>query len=123
MNEQDGYFADAELITIVEGPPPQFQPPREMWALSVHEKLQPSTIAYCQMRTFNGPKMLERCQNAWAEERPVMLDFPDQMGMRQQVEIIAARWNETDEGHILHLWVRRPFQSQQEDNDHDPSTF
>ncbi len=122
MSEQDDYFADAELITIVEGPPPEFQPPRETWAFSVHERPQPSTLAYCRMRTFNGPKMLERCQNAWKEDRSVKLDFPDQMGMRQQAEIIAARWNEADEGHLLHLWVRLPFQPQQKD-DNDLATF
>ncbi len=104
----DEHYADAELISIVEGPTPEFRQAMETWALSIHEDIHTDAVAYCQMRTLNGPRMLERCHNAWAQDRPVRLDFPDGMGLRQRADIIAVRWSETEEGHLLHLWVRLP---------------
>ena len=100
--------AEPELITIVEGPPPDFKPAPEAWPLSIYEDPHPSWLAMCQMRAFSGPKMVERCQRAWAEDRPVKLDFPDQTGVRQQFGVVAARWSEVPEGHVLHLWVQVP---------------
>jgi hypothetical protein len=109
VNERpDEHYTDAELISIIEGPPPQFRQPLETWAFSIHEDVHLVPAAYCQMRTLNGPHMLERCQNAWLQDRPVQLDFPDTMGLRQRADIVAARWSETEEGHLLHLWVRMP---------------
>ena len=105
----------AEVITIIEGPTPEFQQASETWALSLHEDVHTSMVAYCQMRTLSGPHMLERCQNAWAEDRAVKLDFPDKMGVRQQADIVAARWTEADEGHLLHLWLRVPLQHGEND--------
>ena len=100
--------AEPELITIVEGPPPEFQPVPDLWPLSIYEDPQPSLVAVCQMRTFSGPKMMDRCQRAWDEDRPVKLDFPDRAGARQQANIVAVRWSEVEEGHLLHLWVQIP---------------
>lgn len=101
---------EPETITIVEGPPPEFQPVPDLWPLSVYEDREPYQSAVCQMRTFNGPKMLERCQRAWSEDRPVKLDFPDGAGMRKQLSVVAARWTEVEEGHVLHLWIQLPAQ-------------
>jgi hypothetical protein len=106
--------AEPELITIVEGPPPEFRPAPDLWPLSVYEDPQPQIAAMCQMRTFNGPKMVERCRRAWSEDRPVKLDFPDEAGMRQQVKVVAVRWSEVEEGHVLHLWVQSPAQPPEE---------
>ena len=100
--------AEPELITIVEGPPPEFQPVPDGWSLSIYEDRQPYQSAVCQMRTFSGPKLLERCQRAWDESRPVKLDFPDGTGLRRQINVVAARWTEVEEGHVLHLWVLLP---------------
>jgi len=52
--------------------------------------------------------MVERCRSAWSEDRLVKLDFPDQAGQRHQVSVVAARWSEMPEGHLLHLWVQVP---------------
>lgn len=117
MNERpDEQYTDAELISIIEGPPPQFRQPLETWALSIHEDIRLVPVAYCQMRTLNGPRLLERCQTAWMQDRPVQLDFPDEMGLRQRADIVAARWSETEEGQVLHLWVRMPNQPKAEDD-------
>ena len=102
--------AEPEVITIVEGPPPKFKEAQDVWALSVREEREPYSLALCQMRAFSGPKMLDRCRRAWHEDRPVKLDFPDETGVRRQVDVVAARWSEVEEGHLLHLWVQIPAQ-------------
>ena len=100
--------AEPELITIVEGPPPEFKSTPDLWPLSIYEEPELHPLALCQMRTFSGPKMVERCRNAWGEDRLVKLDFPDRAGLRHQVSVVAARWSEMAEGHLLHLWVQVP---------------
>jgi len=105
---------EPETITIVEGPPPEFQPVPDSWPLSVYEDRKPYQSAVCQMRTFSGPKLLERCQRAWEQDRPVKLDFPDGAGLRRQLYVVAARWTEVEEGHVLHLWVQLPAQPSEE---------
>jgi len=73
----------------------------------------------CQMRTFNARSLMERCQRAWSEGRPVLLDFPQMDGLRQKVEILAAKPGHVEEGDLLHLWVAVPsgFITQREDLD------
>ncbi len=97
---------EPERITVVEGPTPEFHPAPEGWAHALCDTSRGSVPVRSRMRTFSGPKMLERCTRAWGEGRAVVLDFPDQVGLRKQAEIIAVRWEEVEEGHVLHLWVR-----------------
>lgn len=99
---------EPELITIVEGPEPKFRPHSDVWALSLLEGAKYIGLERCRLRTFNGPAMVERCRNAWGEGRPVLLDYPNRLGLRRQVPVAAARWEEVLEGMVLHLWVR-PF--------------
>ncbi|WP_322800056.1 hypothetical protein [Thermoflexus sp.] len=101
-------WIEPEWITVVEGPTPQFQPAREIWAFSIYEGPTTQPVAVCQMRTFNGEKMLERCRRAWEEGRPVQLDFPAPSGERHWADVIAARVEHWPEGDVLVLWVRRP---------------
>jgi len=65
-------------------------------------------MAVCQLRTGNGSDILARCQNAWREGRPVKLDFPDELRMRQQVDVAAVRLQELEEGEVLLVWVSLP---------------
>jgi hypothetical protein len=60
---------------------------------------------------------MERCQRAWGEGRPVLLDFPQMDGLRQKVEILAAKPGRVEEGDLLYLWVAVPngFIDQSED--------
>lgn len=99
---------EPELITIVEGPPPDFQLTRDFWPFSQWEGQVPQTVALTQMRTFNGLSMMERCTRAWGESRPVLLDFPEMDGLRRKVEVLAARVTRVEEGDVLHLWVALP---------------
>ncbi len=112
-----GNAVEPELITIVEGPTPQFTTTPDLWPLSIREDPQPFMAVLCQMRTFDGPKMVERCRRAWSEDRMVKLDFPDESGLRQQVAVIAVRWTEVEEGHLLHLWVQLPQHAEEDSED------
>lgn len=94
-------------ITIVEGPPPEFRDVSNEWAIGVLEGVEETEFALCEMRTFNGPKLVKRCQDAWREGRPARLDFPTgEEGERGELDILAVRWEEVEEGHKLDLWVR-----------------
>ncbi len=93
-------------ITIVEGPPPEFRDVSNGWPFGVLEGQDNNDIAMCEMRAFNGPKLVERCQNAWHEGRLARLDFPTGDGARGELDIIAIRWEAVEEGHKLYLWVK-----------------
>lgn len=107
--------AEPEYITIVEGPEPEFEPHNDGWALSLLEGARHIGLERCLVRTFNGPAMVDRCRNAWAEKRPVLLDYPNRLGLRRQVAVAAARWEEVAEGMLLYLWVRAPDSSESDD--------
>lgn len=99
---------EPELITIIEGPTPEFRITPQEWVQSIHEGPETDIVATTQLRTGNGNDILERCQRAWQERRPVKLDFPDEMRTRQRVNVLALRLNEVDEGPMLTLWVSLP---------------
>ncbi len=96
---------EPELIEIIEGPTPEFQPTMQTWLQSLYEGPEVSEIAMCQLRTVTGEDIKERCELAWQEKRPVLLDFPDQWGMRQQLDVVALRLSEVEEGQLLTIWV------------------
>jgi hypothetical protein len=94
-------------ITIVEGPPPEFRNVSEEWTVSLLDGVRNNDVALCEMRTFDGPKLVKRCQDAWRQGRPARLDFPTGDGLRQELDILAVRWEKVEEGHKLYLWVKR----------------
>lgn len=96
---------EPELIEIIEGPPPEFQPTMQGWLQSLYEGPEVTEVAMCQLRTATGHDIQERCELAWQEARPVLLDFPDQWGMRQQLDVVALRLSEIEEGQLLTIWV------------------
>jgi hypothetical protein len=102
--------SEPELITILEGPTPDFSPAPHVTLQMVQEGPVDTETAYCELRTANGEDIMERCRNAWQEARPVKLDFPDEMRMRQQVDVVAARLREVPEGMVLMLWLRWPIE-------------
>jgi hypothetical protein len=105
---------EPELITIVEGPTPDFRPSPRTSFQSVYEGPEDSEIAVCELRTLKGEGIVERCRRAWKEGRSVKLDFPDHIRMRQQVDVVAIRLQETDEGKKLIVWVRLPILEEEE---------
>lgn len=96
---------DPAYITIVEGPPPDFHDVSNEWSVAILEGRERAEIAMCEMRAFDGPKLVNRCNDAWREGRPARLDFPTGDGMRGELDIIAIRWEEVEEGHKVYLWV------------------
>ena len=102
------YDFEPELITIVEGPTPDFKPSPYLWFDSIYEGPSYAEVEICELRTLNGQDIVDRCLNAWQEGRPVRLDFPDYMRMRHQIDVVAMRLQELEEGPLLQLWVRKP---------------
>lgn len=101
---------EPELITIIEGPTPDFMPNPQGWVQSIYEGPQETDVHLCQLRTGNGQDIMDRCTQAWREGRPVRLDYPDDLRMRKQIDVVALRLSETDEGEMLLLWVALPWE-------------
>jgi hypothetical protein len=97
---------EPEFITIVEGPPPIFQSAQGVWPHSLAGGVVAHEITTCQTRVLKGTKLIERCRRAWEAGRPVLLDFPDNLGLRRRLEVIAIRCEELPEGTMLHIWTR-----------------
>ncbi len=115
-------MSEPEYITILEGPTPEFRLAPDLWNISIYEGPLPSDIAACELRTRNGEDIRQRCFNAWREGRRVQLDFPDEMRMRQYVDVVAMRLIEGEAGAVLRLWLHQPAQDEEgvadDDNDH-----
>lgn len=95
-----------DKITIIEGPPPTFEVVDDSWVLGLNESSVLADVALTRLRTFNGPELVERCHRAWRNQQPIYLEYRTSDGLNQQAPIMAARYIETDEGHLLLLWVR-----------------
>jgi len=108
---------EPETITIVEGPPPDFKQVPDVWPWAFWKTRSPLYRRMSRCAPSTARKMLERCQRAWHEDRPVRLDFPDGTGMRRQINVVAVRWSEVEEGHLLHLWVQLPPDAVEESDD------
>jgi hypothetical protein len=105
VNDYHEDDTQVEFITIVEGPVPDFTPTTEEWPWSLQEAPNDGICAFCKLRTFDGTSMVARCRTAWAQDRPVRLDYPDGEGGRQEADIIAVRTEAVEEGDVLYLWV------------------
>lgn len=112
-----------DRITIIEGPPPDFEPVDETWALGLNESVNFYATAVTRLRTFNGPALVERCHRAWSQKSPIYLHYRNRLGLEEKAPILAARTTEMDGGQVLVLWIRRPEsfpndeESQEDEND------
>src|SRR3990172_4845009 len=95
-----------DKITIIEGPPPTFEAVGDGWVLGLNESPNLGEIAVTRLRTFNGPALVERCHRAWRNQQVIQLEFRTDDGLQQQAPIVAARYVDTNEGHVLILWLR-----------------
>ncbi len=105
MNEHHEDGIEVEFITIVEGPIPDFMPISDEWPLGLYQGPGRVVCAICKLRAFNNEALAERCRNAWQENRPVRLDYPDGEGGRLEADIIAVRTETVEQGDVLYLWV------------------
>jgi len=92
-------------ITIIEGPPPVFEPVQDGWALGLSEGPSSLVNAVTKLRTFNGPELVERCYRSWRNFSPMYLEYRNDMGLEQEAPIQAVRAVETEDGAVLLLWV------------------
>lgn len=97
-----------DKITIIEGPPPVFETVNDGWAVGLNECPGLYSLALTRLRTFNGPALVERCHRAWKDQSAMFLHYRDPLGMEERAPIMAARAVETQDGHVLLLWIRRP---------------
>jgi len=95
-----------DKITIIEGPPPVFEQIDDGWALGLSEGPLLYDMSLTQVRTFNGPELVERCHRMWKENGVIHLHYRNEIGVEEMVPIMAARSIETEEGQILLLWTR-----------------
>ncbi len=64
-------------------------------------------IALTRLRTFNGPALVERCRRTWKNQSTIYLEYRDATGMEANAPIMAVRAQDTDDGFVLLLWIRR----------------
>jgi hypothetical protein len=95
-----------DQITIIEGPPPVFEPVQDGWALSIGEGPTLPLTLLTRLRTFNGPALVERCYRRWRINEPIHLHYRNDLGLEEKAPIVAARSITTDDGHVLMLWVQ-----------------
>lgn len=95
-----------DKITIIEGPTPTFEAIHEGWVLGLAETPNLTNMAVTRLRTFNGPQLVERCHRAWRDRENIYLEYRGEDGLERSATIVAARYLDVDEGHLLLLWVR-----------------
>lgn len=96
-----------EKITIIEGPPPVFEDITDGWAIGLNESPILYDTIFTQVRTLNGPALVERCHRAWKNNTQIFLHYKNDMGIEEKAPIVAVRSVDTDEGQVLLLWVRQ----------------
>jgi hypothetical protein len=94
-----------DKITIIEGPPPVFEPVQDGWALGLSEGRDLAVTVMTRLRTFNGPALVERCYRQWRDQQPIYLHYRNETGLEQTTPIVAARSVATDDGQVLMLWL------------------
>jgi hypothetical protein len=94
-----------DKITIIEGPPPIFEPVNDGWALGLNESPHIAITVMTRLRTFNGHSLVERCYRCWNAKHPIHLVYKNELGLQQESPIVAARSVDTDEGQVLLLWI------------------
>ncbi len=94
-----------DKITIIEGPPPVFEPVQDAWALGLSEGPHLPLTVMTRLRTFNGPALVERCFRRWKDREAIMLHYRNDLGLEEKAPIVAARSLDTADGHVLMLWI------------------
>ena len=102
-----------DKITIIEGPPPIFEPVQDGWALGLGESQRLPLTVMTRLRTFNGPALVERCYRRWKSNLPIHLHYRNDLGLEEKAPIVAARSVTTQEGHVLLLWISLDMQKVQ----------
>jgi hypothetical protein len=102
-------------ITIIEGPTPTFETIQDGWAMGLNEGPLLYDTVLTRLRTFNGPALVERCHRTWRAGSTMYLEYRNELGLAEETPILAARNQETADGHVLVLWVRREAEETEEE--------
>lgn len=97
-----------EKITIIEGPTPEFNEVNGFWIQGVAESPGQYDTYFTELRSFEGYSLVDRCSNAWKKNESIVLEYRTESGLTDEITIIAAHFEETDDGDLLQLWVRQP---------------
>jgi hypothetical protein len=95
-----------DKITIIEGPPPVFESVNQGWVFGLQDSATIGDFALTRLRTYNGPALVERCYRTWREMQTMYLEFRDPDGLERLVPIVAARYQDSEDGQMILLWVR-----------------
>ena len=95
-----------DKITIIEGPPPVFEPVQDGWALGLGEGPHLPLTVLTRLRTYNGPALVECCYRRWRSGEPFHLHYRNDLGLEDHAPIVAARAVTSEDGHVLFLWVQ-----------------
>jgi hypothetical protein len=49
---------------------------------------------------------VERCYRRWRQNEPIHLHYRNDLGLEEKAPIVAARSMETNDGHMLLLWIQ-----------------
>ncbi len=82
------------------------------WAIGILEGPFLYDTFLTTLRTLDSNKLLDRCKTAWEAKQTMFLEYKDEIGLRREDPIIAARALTVQEGDMLLLWVRRELDSE-----------
>jgi hypothetical protein len=97
-----------EKITIIEGPTPEFREVNGLWIQGVADSPGQFDTYFTELRAFDGNSLVDRCTTAWENSESIVLEYRSESGLTDEITIIAAHCEETDEGDMIQLWVRQP---------------
>ena len=117
-----------EKITIIEGPTPEFREVNGLWIRGVTESPGQHETYYTELRAFDGAALVERCRDTWQSGESILLEFRAESGLTDEIPIIAANYEQTEEGDLLQLWVRQlredvEFEIKYDDSDDEEDFF
>lgn len=96
-----------EKITIIEGPTPDFREVNGLWIQGVAESPGQYDTYYTELRSFDGYSLVDRCTTAWQKNETIVLEYRTETGLIDEITIIAAHSEETEDGDVIQLWVRQ----------------
>jgi len=97
-----------EKITIIEGPTPEFREVNGLWIQGVAESPGQHDTYYTELRAFDGVSLVDRCGSAWQKKDSIVLEYRTEVGIIDEITILAAHSEETEDGDLIKLWVRQP---------------
>lgn len=117
-----------EKITIIEGPTPEFREVNGLWIQGVAESPGQYDTYFAELRAFDGLSLVDRCSTAWGKNETIVLEYRTEAGLVDEITIIAAHLEETENGDMIRLWVRQPredveFELKFDDSDDEEEYF